>query len=375
MKKKESTIGILTEDKIQGFASQRQFGKHRARIGFIGAGWWATTNHMPILKTRPDVELVVVCGLDQKVLARCQHDFGFQYTTTDYLELLQYDLDAVVVATPHSMHMKHTLAALEAGCHVMVEKPLATRARDARAVVDLANRNKRHLLVPYGWHYRPLGQKAKALMAQIPIGKIEFVLCHMASPIKNLLTGRSFDYGDSSYVNPDLATYANPMVSGGGYGQVQLSHATGLMLWLTGLRAESVFAMMSQPGSQVDLYNAFSVSYKGGAIGTVSGAGTQPIGTQGTFQLDIRIFGENGLLHVDIARDHLSLHTHDGRHETFPLQPGDGAYQCDGPPHQFIELVHGLTTKNESSGELALHSVELLDAAYQSSCSGKVEII
>ena len=373
MATKARTIGMLTATEIAGFASRRRFGKRRVRLGFIGAGWWATANHMPLLRTRPDVEFVAVCGLDPKVLARCQRDFGFQHATTDYRELLRHDLEAVIIATPPAAHVTHALAALRAGCHVMVEKPFTIYARDARAIVALAKRRRRHVLVPYGWHYRPVGQQAKALLARNPIGPVEFVVCHMASPIKNLVTGRSFDYGPSSYVAPAPATYADPRVAGGGYAQAQLSHATGLMLWLTGLRAESVFARMSRPGSRVDLYDALSVRYHGGAIGTVSGSATLPPGTPGTFQLDIRLFGPNGFVHLDIARDHLSWHTHAGRHETVPLEPGAAAYQCDGPPHQFIELVQGFTVQNDSSGELALRSVALLDAAYRSSRSGKAE--
>ena len=147
------------------------------------------------------------------------------------------------------------------------------------------------------------------------------------------------------------------------------------MFWLTGLRAKSVYARMSQPGARVDLYDAMSIRYDGGTLGAVSGAATLPAGTPGVFQFDIRIFGENGLLHIDIARDHLSVHTHAGKHETVPLKPGDGAYRCDEPPHQFVDLILGLTKQNHSPGEIALRSVEMLDAAYRSSRSGREESV
>jgi predicted dehydrogenase len=363
----------LSKEDINKFAARPQSTTRKARIGFIGAGWWATTNHMPLLKARKDVEMVSVCGLDRAILDRCRRDFGFQQTTTDYRELLRQNLDGVVVASPHKFHAEHALAALKAGCHVMCEKPFTIAARDARAVVALAAKKKLHVIVPYGWHYRPLTLKAKELMQQNAVGTIEFVLVHMASPVKNLIAGKSFDFSDGAYVNANLSTWADPKVSGGGYAQAQLSHATGFMFWLTGLRAESVFANMTQPGAKVDMYDALSVRYKGGAIGTVSGSATIPMGVPGAFQLDVRIFGEKGMLHVDIARDHLSLHTHAGKHEIVPLKPGDGAYQCDEPPHRFIELILGLSKQNNSPGEVAMRSVELLDAAYRSSRSGKPE--
>jgi hypothetical protein len=56
------------------------------RIGLIGAGHWATTNHIPLFRSRDDVEMVSVYGLDEKVLGRCQRYFGFQHLTTDYRE-------------------------------------------------------------------------------------------------------------------------------------------------------------------------------------------------------------------------------------------------------------------------------------------------
>jgi predicted dehydrogenase len=145
------------------------------------------------------------------------------------------------------------------------------------------------------------------------------------------------------------------------------------MLWLTGLKPASVFARMRQPGAKVDMYDAINVQFEGAAIGNVSGAATLPMGTPGSFQLDVRIFGSKGVLVIDIARDHLSLHTHKGHHETIPLAQGDGAYRCDGPPNEFVELILGLTKANSSPGEVALRSVEILDAAYRSSKSGKTE--
>jgi len=373
MSKENRRIGMLRKEEIRKFAGRAQSRNRKARLGFIGAGWWATTNHMPMLAARQDVEMVSVCGLDPAVLKRCRRDFGFSHATTDYHDLLRQNLDGVVVASPHSFHAEHALMALKAGCHVMVEKPFTTNARTAHQVVALARKKGLHIVVPYGWHYRPIGQKAREIMDRGVLGRVEFALCHMASPLKNLFSGRSFDFSTGAYVDAKLSTWADPRISQGGYGQGQLSHAMGLMLWLSGLRGASVFANMSRPGARVDLYDAISVKFSGGAVGNISGAATLPAGTPGTFQLDVRLFGANGVLVVDIARDHISLHTHGGRHEIVPLKPGNGAYQCDGPPHQFVDLILGLTKRNDSPGEVAMHSVEILDAAYRSSRSRKVE--
>ena len=60
----------------------------KARLGFIGAGWWATSNHMPIFAAREDVELVGVCRLGTEELRQVQEAFGFAYATEDYHDLL-----------------------------------------------------------------------------------------------------------------------------------------------------------------------------------------------------------------------------------------------------------------------------------------------
>lgn len=366
---------MMSQEEIRKHAGGRQGRGRKARIGFIGAGWWATTNHMPLLAARSDVEMVSVCGLEPEILRRCQRDFGFRHTTTNYREVLEQELDGIVVASPHSLHAEHALASLKAGMHVLVEKPFATSAAAAREIVRLAKRKRRHVVVAFGWNFRPIAKEAMKIMGRGALGKIEFVLCHMASPLRNLFAGKSFDFSDGAYVDSKISTWADPRISHGGYGQGQLSHALGLMFALTGLRARSAFANMSRPGARVDMYDAISVRFAGGAVGSVSGAATLPPGTPGAFQLDVRIFGEKGVLVVDIARDHLSLHTNSGRHQTIPLKAGDGSYQCDGPPNRFVELILGLSSRNEAPGEVGERTVEVLDAAYRSSASGRVETV
>ncbi len=346
----------------------------KARLGVIGAGWWCTTVYLPVLARRRDVDLVSVCGLDENVLRRCQQDFGFAHATTDYRELLRHDLDGVIVTSPHTLHGEHALAALRAGCHVMVDKPMTVDVASARAIVAEARRRRRHVVVPCGWQYRPIGVKAKAIIEQGLVGRIENVVCHMASSLRNLMSGRSFDFG-GAYVPANLSTWADPRRAGGGYGQGQLPHSIGLMLWLTGLRGRRVFARMSRPGAAVDLHDAITVEYEGGAIGTISGAATLPPGMPSGFQLDIRIFGSRGVLHLDVSRDHLSIHTAGGKHRRIPLAAGDGAYACDAPPAQFVDLILGRTRVNNSPGTVAMHAVEIIDASYRSARSGRLETI
>jgi predicted dehydrogenase len=349
----------------------------KVRVGFIGAGWWATANHMPLLRGRDDVELTAVCRLGRDELERVQSHFGFRHAYEDYRAMLdELELDAVFVASPHTLHFEHASAALNRGLHVLCEKPMCTRADQARELVRLAEEKGRHLLVPYGWHYKSFVQDAKRLLDGGAVGSVQYVLCHMASPIRKLLTGaeaRDLEGGQAGDVlfGPDPRTWADPQVAGGGYGHAQISHSSGMLFWLTGLRVEQVYAQMSAPASQVDLYDALSVRFAGGAIGTVSGAGTVPEGTG--FQLDLRIFGSEGMLLLDVERERMELRRDDGQDQSLYPARGEGDYACDGPPANFIDLILGRTSENHAPGWAAMRSVELLDAAYRSVLSGAPE--
>jgi len=351
----------------------------KARVGFIGAGWWATANHMPLLAAREDVELTAVCRLGREELERVRERFGFRTAYEDYQAMLrEVELDCVFVVSPHTLHFEHAQAALERGLHVLCEKPMCVRAEEARELVRLAEEKGRHLLVPYGWHYKPFIQEAKRLLDAGRIGAVEYVLCHMASPIRRLLTGAQTEelaggQAGALLFAPDPRTWADPQVAGGGYGHAQISHSSGMLFWLTGLRAAQVYAQMAAPGARVDLYDALSVRFESGAIGTVSGAGTVPEGNG--FQVDLRLFGSEGMLLLDVERERLELRRRDRDDLALFPERGAGDYSCEGPPANFIDLVLGRTETNHAPGWAAARSVELLDAAYRSVISGCPELV
>jgi predicted dehydrogenase len=351
----------------------------KVRVGFIGAGWWATASHMPVLAARADVEMAAVCRLGAAELQVVKERFGFAFATESAEELVQQPLDAVVVTSPHTLHFAHAKLALERGLHVMCDKPMCTRGADARELVGLAAEKNLHLLVPYGWHYKPFVQTAKQWLDEGVVGPIQFAMCHMASPIRDLLQGKRFETegntgqaGGAIFI-PDPNTWADPAIAGGGYGHAQLSHSTGMLCWLTGLKPRTVFARMTAPDSAVDLYDALTVSFDGGAIGTVSGAGTMPAAGMAGYQVDLRIFGRDGVLLLDLERARLELRRHDGHHRHVDLPPDAGAYDCTQPPHNFIDLIVGKAKTNYAPGEAAMRSVLLLDAAYRSAVSGVAE--
>jgi predicted dehydrogenase len=340
----------------------------KVRLGFIGAGWWATANHMPILAKRADVELVAVSRRNPEFLARVRDAFGFSVATTDYRELLELDLNGVVVSSPHDLHYEHACAALERGMHVLCEKPMTLDPAQAWSLVETARSRDRHLLIPYGWHYASFTQRAKELLDGGAIGSVQYALCHMASPTKGFFGGggRPPDQWEPTIAEPDPATWQSPE-HGGGYAHGQITHSSALLLWLTGLRASRVSAVMTRPDSLVDMYDAATVTFEGGAIGAISGAATLPDNDK--FQVDLRIFGTDGALLLDAERERVEVRRHDGAHVSVDVQAGEGAYSCDVPPIRFVELIEG-AGRNDSPGEVAARSVELIDAMHRSAAAG-----
>jgi predicted dehydrogenase len=234
-------------------------------------------------------------------------------------------------------------------------------------LVETAAAGDRQLLVPYGWHYKPFVQRAKALMDEGAVGRVEYALCHMASPTKGFFAGggKPPDRWEATIAEPDPGTWQLPE-RGGGYAHGQITHSSALLLWLTGLRASRVTALMTRPSSRVDMYDAAAVAFEGGAIGTVSGAATLP--DNDPFQVDLRIFGSDGVLLLDVERERMEVRRHDGGHIVEAVPAGQGAYSCEVPPVRFVELIKG-EGRNDSPGEVAARSVELIDAMHRSAAA------
>jgi UDP-N-acetylglucosamine 3-dehydrogenase len=119
----------------------------RLNVGIIGVGYWGKKIVDEFTKVE-DAEVVGVSDLDEKNLEFCSERYGLKNGFRDYRELLAVkDLSAVTVSTPNSMHFQICRDALEAGKHVLVEKPITLTSADGRELVSLAQRKKLTLSV------------------------------------------------------------------------------------------------------------------------------------------------------------------------------------------------------------------------------------
>ena len=347
----------------------------RLRIGVIGAGVWAQISHIPTLLERSnEIELVGVCRMGSDELQRVKEKFGFSMASEDYRDVLDAGVDVCIVSSPVRFHCEQTLAALEAGAHVLIEKPVTVDAADAWEIAARADQLGKHVVVAFGWNYLPTFVGAQKLWAAGGVGTIEHAMVHMASGTRQLLAGTSLHSAGPTEEVVDTRTWTDPTISGGGYGQAQLAHILGWTLGLTGLRAEQVFALGSQPaGAPVELHDTFSIRFHGGSTGSVSGASFHSGSQNDRHQFEIRLFGSDGQLHADLERDRLWMWRSDGSERNVALPIDAGAYNCRGPVHTLLDLAQGRDVVNRSPIELGARTVEVLAGAYASMRSGQLE--
>lgn len=350
----------------------------KLRLGVIGAGSWTVSSHLPNLAEHADeVDFVIVNRRNPEMLGRIKDRFGFQKSTTDWRDVLAEKPDIVVVGSPPGYHWEQARAALEAGAHVMCEKPFTINPIHAWDLVETQERTGKALILAYGWNYRPMVIQAHRMMHEDGgVGEIEHVALHMDSVTRELLSETGAYPGAAPESIPQPDTWSRPETSGGGYGQAQLTHLLGVSLWLTDLRGQDIFAFMSAPlGARVELHDAVSIRYTNGAIGTMSGASSHLGGANNRHAVEVRVIGSRGQFHLDL-RDNIMWRYRGPEDDVrVPLESDAGLYDCTGPIDALVAAGAGRRFSNNSPAELGARTVEILEAAYRSAKSGVVERI
>jgi predicted dehydrogenase len=351
-------------------------GRPKLRLGVIGAGSWAVSAHLPALAARRDqVEFVAVCRKGAEALARVKQRFGFAIGSEDFRDVIAAGIDICVVSSPAASHYEQAAAALQAGCHVLCEKPMTIDPSEAWSLVDVARQADRQLLISFGWNFIPMIRATKELVDRYGIGSVEQASVQMSSPTRELL-GSTGVYPDAAPdTAPEARTWIDPAISGGGYGQAQLTHGLGLAFHFIPERAKAAFAMeWAPPGAPVEFHNAISLRLEGGGIASVSGASAHLGAAANKHALEVRLIGSEGQLLVDVQREVAWLYREDGVDEKIAVQEGDGAYNGHGPANALVDVALGLTANDCAPGELGARVVEALALAYRSAGSGQVEV-
>jgi predicted dehydrogenase len=345
------------------------------RIGIIGAGWWATSAHIPAVNSHPHAKLVAVQNRDNSTAQKIARDFRAKYACTRLEEMLALkDLDAVVISSTPNVHYSQAKAALERGLHVLIEKPMTFTAGEARELVEIAAKKKLQLLISCPWHFTAHGIEARRLIRAGSLGEIKMISVLMTNPIDKLLRGinTSPTHGmQNVYVEPCEGSYNDPAIAGGGQIYCQVSHAAAYLAFLTGLRAAEVFARFDRDGSQNDIYNALTITLENGALVNLASTAATPMCER---NYEVRVFGNKAILQLELWRGTMSLINFNDERTKFDMLRKDEIYPERSPAMNFIDAILGVSS-NGSPGELGLAAMEVIEAACESAQTNRTEKI
>jgi len=151
----------------------------KLRIGVVGLGRYVEIAHMPTYfesRYASAIEVAALCDVSEERLKEWRQRYGVKSGYTDYRKMLaDQKLDAVVVVTPDHLHTEVTCQALEAGCDVLVEKPLATDIGECHKIIQTARRQKRRVITDFHKRHDPAHQEGRArITTDRKYGQVQF---------------------------------------------------------------------------------------------------------------------------------------------------------------------------------------------------------
>lgn len=146
------------------------------RVGVLGTGAVAQVVHLPLLSQLPRVKTTAVCDADRSKASAIAERFGIRRVGRTDAEIVEADdVDAVLICTPSHLHESQAIIALEAGKHVLVEKPLALTAAGAERVVNAAERSGAAVMAAMNNRFRQDAQALKPFVRGGELGDIFLV--------------------------------------------------------------------------------------------------------------------------------------------------------------------------------------------------------
>lgn len=150
------------------------------RFGLIGCGWVARDYVAPAILGAPSASLVALCDTNPSAMQRIAALAPNAATFTDLDEFLAGDFDAVYIATPNHLHRPLCHAAARAGKHVLCEKPMATTASDARAMIEVCAQNGVRYATAFDQRFHAAHQQLREMIEAGELGEITLARVHYA---------------------------------------------------------------------------------------------------------------------------------------------------------------------------------------------------
>jgi predicted dehydrogenase len=349
----------------------------KVRVGIIGIGFWALTQHVPNLRKTGKAKVVAISRRNPKALADAAEALDVKNTYTDWHELLEHPrLDAVVVSTPHYAHVEPTLSALERGLYVLVEKPVALTSSDAWEMVEAAEQDDRTLMV--GYNSRCLGcwRTVRKMLKGGAIGPIRQICVtfynnwrwmweadRMPSPMQGMLRASKVP---ESFVDSGMEGFwrRDPAQMGGGMFTGLGTHMIDLALGLAGAPPAEIVAFNESAGLPVDCFMSAQARLTNGTLLTLnSAAGVAGAGNR------LAILGDGGVVTADWRNGF--------KPESIWIMRGKEREQIESerrdtvPAAAFVKTVRG-KGPNLAPPRDGAYAVALVEAAYRSLKEGRI---
>jgi predicted dehydrogenase len=264
------------------------------RVGLIGTSGYAEMMHIPSIQSHPGAVLVAICGRDQERAASVAARHSVPQVTTDYRQMLHgKSIDAVVVATSDAMHYPITMAAIEAGLHVLCEKPLALTAPQAREMYEAAEAADIKHMVCFSNRWTPHFRYVRQLIDDGYLGRV--LHCHIRCEAGYGRLDQSnwrFDQTNSRGILGDLG-----------------SHMIDLARWYVG-DIGAVSAHLANYGVRIGASGthrlpandsaALLLEFVDGAQGTIHVSATAHVAQRG-LDYQLVLYGEAGTLDINVS--------------------------------------------------------------------------
>ncbi|MBN1673410.1 MAG: Gfo/Idh/MocA family oxidoreductase [Kiritimatiellae bacterium] len=336
------------------------------RIGMIGCGENAKKGIVTCIAMTKLARVVATMDVRLDLAKDLADEAGIGVYTDNVDVLLRHrEVEAVVISTPHNLHVPLGIKAARMKKHVLVDKPVATTVRDAERFIAACRREGVLLSVLFGKRFGADMEIAAALVRRGVLGRLTgFSLVNVRRKADSYWTG-----GYTNRVKTDWRT--RKKTAGGGMLLMNYSHNLDAIQNLLGLEPESVYAQHDTFATPVEVEDYFSVlvRYKGGAIGTFLGSSATP----GGLKTPDCLYGTHGTITVDGTVRYFTRKRikglRRGEWADLPLERGSHTAGM-----RLIENFARAVRGKEDlivTGENAVSSLRVIEAAYASQKSGR----
>jgi predicted dehydrogenase len=327
------------------------------KCGVIGAGILGKV-HLKACKQFSHAEPTAVCDINGDRAREVAEEFGVK-AYTDYNEMLEKaDLDVIHVVTPDFAHRDPTVKSLEAGKHVLMEKPMATTLEDARAIAKAAKKADGKLMVNFSNRWNPPHHNTKKAIINGELGELKHAYARLSN---------------TTYVPTQMLSWSSESSPT----MFLLPHMVDLVRWFFSAEAETVYAVKTEgvlKAMGIDTHDTMTamVTFDNGAVACFETSWILPESLPYIVDHYVKLIGSKGTTYVDMRDRGLQKFTDKGEyvHSSETMDGYGRGFPYDSIYH-FLECIMDdkQPINNETDG---LMNTMILCAMLESAESGEI---